>query len=152
MITTTVNITSLQPELRSGFIVLVFIAFDVLFGLLQAVINQNFESCKMRTGLGHKIGEILCYLFGAVCSEALPLIDINIPFPLSGAITVYIVVMEIGSILENMSKISPVMAKYIGFLFERLQPDETIPDPGLSEGEQQEDEQHGQHEEQTTER
>lgn len=122
-----------QPELRSGFIVLIFIAFDILFGLIQALANRTFESKLMRQGLFHKLGEILAYAFGVMCDSALPLVDIMIPFSLAGAITIYIVVMEIGSILENISKISPELAKYMGFIFEKLRPPEDLPDPGKEE-------------------
>ena len=124
-----------QPEIRSGFIVLIFISFDILFGLLQALTNQDFKSSVMRQGLFHKLGEILCYLFGVVCDATLPLVDIMVPFSLASAITIYIVVMEIGSILENLSKVSPVMAKYLGFMFEKLRPPEGIPDPEQEEEE-----------------
>ena len=124
-----------QPEIRSGFIVLIFISFDSLFGLLQALTNQSFKSSVMRQGLFHKLGEILCYLFGVVCDATLPLVDIMVPFSLAGAITIYIVVMEIGSILENLSKVSPVMAKYLGFIFEKLRPPENLPDPEQEEEE-----------------
>lgn len=124
-----------QPEIRSGFIVLIFISFDILFGLLQALTNQSFKSSVMRQGLFHKLGEILCYLFGVVCDATLPLVDIMVPFSLAGAITIYIVVMEIGSILENLSKVSPVMAKYLGFIFEKLRPPENLPDPEQEEEE-----------------
>lgn len=124
-----------QPEIRSGFIVLIFISFDILFGLLQALTNQTFKSSVMRQGLFHKLGEILCYLFGVVCDVTLPLVDILVPFSLAGAITIYVVVMEIGSILENLSKISPVMAKYLGFIFEKLRPPENLPDPKQEEEE-----------------
>lgn len=124
-----------QPEIRSGFIVLIFISFDILFGLLQALTNQSFKSSVMRQGLFHKLGEILCYLFGVVCDATLPLVDILVPFSLAGAITIYIVVMEIGSILENLSKVSPVMAKYLGFIFEKLRPPENLPEPEQEEEE-----------------
>ena len=124
-----------QPEIRSGFIVLIFISFDILFGLLQALTNQSFKSSVMRQGLFHKLGEILCYLFGVVCDATLPLVDIMVPFSLASAITIYIVVMEIGSILENLSKVSPVMAKYLGFIFEKLRPPENLPDPEQKEEE-----------------
>lgn len=129
------NVLQLQPEIRSGFIVLVFIAFDILFGLLQAVTNQNFQSLVMRKGLFHKLGELLCYCFGVVCDTALPLVEISLPFSLATAITIYIVVMEIGSILENVSKLSPELAKYLGFIFEKLRPPEDLPDPNREEDE-----------------
>ena len=137
---TLASVETLQPEIRSGFIVLIFIAFDILFGLLQALTNQKFESMIMRKGLFHKLGEILCYLFGVVSNQALPMIGIIVPFSLSDAITIYIVIMEIGSILENLAKISPVMAKYVGFIFQKLRPPDDLPDPT------QEETQEGRHE------
>lgn len=129
----TTMISLQQPEIRSGFIVLIFISFDILFGLMQALANQNFKSCVMRQGLFHKLGEILAYCFGVVCDTALPMVDIMVPFSLAAAITIYIVVMEIGSILENISKISPELAKYLGFIFEKLRPPEDLPDPEKEE-------------------
>ena len=131
-----INFNQLQPEIRTGFIVLIFISFDILFGLLQALTNQTFQSSVMRQGLFHKLGEILCYLFGVVCDATLPMINILVPFSLSSAITIYIVIMEIGSILENLSKISPVMAKYLGLIFEKLRPPDDLPDPGSEQEEE----------------
>lgn len=131
-----INFNQLQPEIRTGFIVLIFISFDILFGLLQALTNQTFQSRVMRQGLFHKLGEILCYLFGVVCDATLPMINILVPFSLASAITIYIVIMEIGSILENLSKISPVMAKYLGLIFEKLRPPDDLPDPGSEQEEE----------------
>lgn len=131
-----INFNQLQPEIRTGFIVLIFISFDILFGLLQALTIQTFQSSVMRQGLFHKLGEILCYLFGVVCDAALPMINILVPFSLASAITIYIVIMEIGSILENLSKISPVMAKYLGLIFEKLRPPDDLPDPGSEQEEE----------------
>ena len=131
-----ISIDQLQPEIRTGFIVLIFISFDILFGLLQALTNQTFQSSVMRQGLFHKLGEILCYLFGVVCDATLPMINILVPFSLASAITIYIVIMEIGSILENLSKVSPVMAKYLGLIFEKLRPPDDLPDPGSEQEEE----------------
>ena len=131
-----ISIDQLQPEIRTGFIVLIFISFDILFGLLQSLTNQNFQSSVMRQGLFHKLGEILCYLFGVVCDSTLPMINILVPFSLANAITIYIVIMEIGSILENLSKVSPVIAKYLGFVFEKLRPPDDLPDPGSEQEEE----------------
>lgn len=129
------DVLTQQPEIRSGFIVLIFISFDILFGLVQALANKTFQSCVMRQGLFHKLGEIMAYAFGVMCDSALPLVDIMVPFSLAGAITIYVVVMEIGSILENISKLSPELAKYLGFVFEKLRPPEDLPDPGKEEEE-----------------
>lgn len=132
-VTTLVSVETLQPEIRSGVIVLIFIAFDILFGFLQALTNQTFESQIMRKGLFHKLGEILCYLFGVVSNQVLPMIGVAVPFSLANAITIYIVIMEIGSILENLAKISPDMAKYIGVIFRKLRPPDDFPDPAQEE-------------------
>ena len=131
-----INFNQLQPEIRTGFIVLIFISFDILFGLLQVLTKQTFQSSVMRQGLFHKLGEILCYLFGVVCDATLPMINILVPFSLASAITIYIVIMEVGSILENLSKISPVMAKYLGFIFEKLRPPDDLPNPGSEQEEE----------------
>lgn len=82
----------------------------------------------MRTGLFHKLGEILAYIFGVACNITLPMLNISLPFQLSSAITIYIVVMEIGSIVENLSKLSPQMGKYLGAIFKNLKPPDDLPE------------------------
>jgi len=124
-----------EPVIRSGVIILIFIGFDILFGLLQALTNKVFESRLMRTGLFHKLGEILAYIFGVACNITLPMINISLPFQLSSAITIYIVVMEIGSIVENLSKLSPAMGKYLGVIFKNLKPPDDLPEVIAEEAE-----------------
>lgn len=125
-----------QPDLRSGLVVLIFIGFDILFGLLQALNNRVFESKIMRQGLFHKLGEILSFIFGAVCNVALPEVGVVLPFSLSAAISVYIVIMEIGSILENLSKLSPEMSKYLGVIFEKIKTPVDVPEEEQNEPEE----------------
>ena len=60
---------------------LILILVDVISGVIQALINDDFHSTTMRQGLYHKVLEIL----------------------VSTVIMGYIVVMELASILENLT-------------------------------------------------
>lgn len=88
-------------------IVLIFIAFDILTGWLKALATGTTNSSIMRKGLFHKLGEIVAMAFGYVCQYTLPYIGVTIKVPFAVAIGTYIVVMEIASIVENITKINP---------------------------------------------
>ncbi len=75
-----------------------FMLFDVITGLIQAFINNNPDSKKMRVGLLHKIILILIILMSFILDYSFNLNCI------SKAVCLYIVVMEIISILENIQK------------------------------------------------
>ena len=76
---------------------LVLIASDVVSGWIQATINSTWDSTKMRKGLFRKGGEMLVVVVAWVVGLALPM-DINIALFAS----VYIVIMEALSVLENL--------------------------------------------------
>lgn len=94
---------------------LLLIASDVITGLIQAFINNDFQSCKMRQGLYHKVLEILMIGLGFAFSIAFNIHAIHV------GVVIYIIVMELGSILENLclaginlgplSKILKIMGK-----------------------------------------
>ena len=76
----------------------VFSMADIITGFIQAVINRDVDSSKMRTGLLHKtlilIIEILSFVLD--CAFSLSFV--------SKVVCTYIVIMEIVSILENLKK------------------------------------------------
>ena len=76
---------------------LVLIASDVVSGWIQATINSTWDSTKMRKGLFRKGGEMMVVVVAWVVGIALPM-DINIALFAS----VYIVIMEALSVLENL--------------------------------------------------
>lgn len=84
-----------------------FIALDFISGLVKAIATNCFKSSMMREGLFHKVGELLCIALGVLieCSEQY--LDLGITIPVAAAICAYIVLMEIGSTIENLGKISP---------------------------------------------
>ena len=87
--------------------VTLFILFDILTGWIAAIANKNYKSSIMRVGLYHKIGLMLTLLFGVICDYAQRYIDIGLSIPFVPAISIYIVVMEISSIAENIHKLNP---------------------------------------------
>lgn len=85
---------------------IIFSLFDLLTGLFQALKNHVFSSTKMREGLWHKVG-ILCLLALSIGVEyAQTLIDLGINIPAFTCVAIFITLMEIGSIVENVCKIN----------------------------------------------
>lgn len=84
-----------------------FIAFDLITGVIKSLKNKEYTSSKMREGLFHKCGSILCVVFGVMVDYAQSFIDIGVSVPVALSICTYIVIMEIGSIIENIGAINP---------------------------------------------
>lgn len=85
----------------------VFIVLDFITGLIKAFKEKSYTSTIMREGLFHKCGSILCVLFGALVDYTQTFMDIGITVPVATPICVYIVLMECGSIIENIGAINP---------------------------------------------
>lgn len=77
---------------------LVFSLFDILTGYIQAVINKNVDSKIMREGLLHKCLLIVVVAISYIIEYAFGLKAV------SSVITIYICIMELMSILENLQK------------------------------------------------
>ena len=98
-----------------------FIAGDLLTGMVKALKEKNFNSSSMRDGLYHKCGSLLAIGFGAGVDFAQKFIDLGVTIPIAGAICTYIILMEIGSIIENLGKINPeIMPKKLRSYFTKL--------------------------------
>lgn len=106
-------------------IILAFIVSDIISGLFKALANEGYNSSIMRQGMLHKMSEIFCFLFCVLCDLTLPRLDIILPFSIASGITVYLVLMEIGSIIENIGLLNPEIGKYLKNVFEKLKNDET---------------------------
>ena len=100
-------------------VAIVFIAFDILTGWTKALATHTTNSSIMRVGLFHKLGEILAILFGYGCQYSFPKIGVAIPIPLPEAIATYIILMEVASIIENLTKINPQLAEVLNRLFKK---------------------------------
>lgn len=113
-----------ESEGRSKMVYLVcglFILMDLLTGSIKAFKNKEFTSSVMREGLFHKCGSILCVVFGIMVDYAQSYIDIGITIPVAVSICAYIILMEIGSIIENLGEINPeIMPKKLRSYFGKL--------------------------------
>lgn len=77
---------------------LIFSGLDILTGYIQAVINKKVDSKVMREGLLHKCLLIVAIVIGYVVEYAFGLKAV------AQVITIYICIMEVMSILENLKK------------------------------------------------
>lgn len=97
-----------EPEVWALGTAFLTMLIDVVVGFAQSLITGSFSSGVMRVGLGHKFITIcimaLSVILEAACSHVAGL-------PFSGVTTVvvsgYVIVMEVGSILENAAKAYP---------------------------------------------
>lgn len=88
-------------------VVFAFIALDFITGMIKAFKDKSFNSSIMREGLYHKCGSTLLVLFGILVEYAEKHLDLGVTVPVASMICVYIVLMEIGSIIENLGAINP---------------------------------------------
>lgn len=84
-----------------------FIVLDMATGLVKAFKEKSYTSTVMREGLFHKCGSILSIVFGLLVDYAQGFIDLGVTIPVAIAICSYIILMECGSIIENVGKINP---------------------------------------------
>ena len=84
---------------------------DVVSGLVKAFANKCYDSTKMRVGLVHKFTELVIVALAFVLELACEHIA-GLPF--SGVTVVltctYIIIMEVGSIMENLIAAYPELA------------------------------------------
>lgn len=89
---------------------LILILLDWIFGIGNACANHEFSSKKMREGISHKSSELGFVLVGMVADAMLFAgLDIGLNGPVLLTITIYLCVMEIGSLLETFVKMNPVL-------------------------------------------
>ena len=77
---------------------ILFMLADIITGFIQAVINKNVDSSVMRTGLLHKIMLIVIIFLSYILD-----LTFNLSY-ISRIVSVYIIIMELTSILENINK------------------------------------------------
>ena len=84
-----------------------FILLDLITGLIKAFKEKSYSSTVMREGLYHKGGSIICIVLATLIDYGQHFLDFGFSVPLTIPICVYICLMEIGSIVENVSTINP---------------------------------------------
>lgn len=92
----------------------ILIVADLLFGMIGAVVQKNFQSTKIREGLAHKCAEFAFILIADII-DALLYGGVALPFeiPSGSAMMVVgtaLIVMEITSLMEIATRINPKLA------------------------------------------
>ena len=97
-----------EPELWSIAAALVMMVMDIVTGFAGAVVTHSVSSKKMREGIGHKVMLILTIMLAVLVQIFSAHIgDLGIVVPLILPACVYIVVMEITSVIENITTAYP---------------------------------------------
>ena len=81
---------------------------DILTGLIYAFITNTFMSAKMRSGIGKMVGELLIIVIGLLFT-----VGMNVPTEILKGIALYIIFMELMSILENLDKLGVPIPAFI---------------------------------------
>ena len=115
-IITSLNFTNIFWQ---GGATLIFMIGDIVSGVIQAIINKNLDSQKMREGLLRKMLLILVVILSFIFQYAF-----NIP-AISKVVCIYLIVMEIISIMENLKKAGIDLGK-LGELLKVKQDEKTI--------------------------
>lgn len=91
--------------------VLAFIALDVVTGFAKAAHNREISSTAMRQGLYHKVGMIGALALAYLCQLATIALDLPEGFnAVYAGVAVYLVLVEVASVLENLCELSPELA------------------------------------------
>lgn len=96
-----------DAELVIACVVCVLMALDFLSGTVAALIAHDWCTKVMREGLLHKCSLLLCLVLGVVLNFAQRYMDLGITIPVYQSISVYIALMEAGSVIENVCKANP---------------------------------------------
>lgn len=91
---------------------IILMGIDIITGLLGAWICKDFQSSKMRSGMAKKIGEIAMLAIGMLFVQAMTLPQ---PWPeaIIKFISLYLIVMELMSIIENMDRIGVPLPAFV---------------------------------------
>lgn len=117
-----------MSEIMLPLITCIFIVFDSIAGNISAAANHVWKSSEMRKGLYHKFGSIMLVALAYLIDYAQHFVDLGFQVPVAAGVCVYIIMMELGSIIEKIGKINP-----------DLLPDKVRKIIGLGEKEHEED-------------
>ena len=87
-----------------------FITTDYVTGVAKAIMQDNLSSKKMREGLGHKFAYIILTLTAWFIDEINLHVDLGLPVSVFVCTVGGICLIELTSILENITVINPELA------------------------------------------
>lgn len=87
---------------------IVLMGIDIITGLLNAWLKGKVKSSILRKGLAKKIGEICVIIIGELFVTGL-----SLPAAVSSGISLYLIIMELISICENLEKLGVPIPNFI---------------------------------------
>lgn len=100
---------NIQLTEKIALVTFAFILADIITGYLGAWSSRTLSSSKMRTGLVHKATLCIIMALGALIDFAQQqnIVNLGYTIPMFEVICIYIIFMEINSIIENIGIIFP---------------------------------------------
>ena len=96
----------LLPALITG----VFIIFDIISGIMQAIKNKELSSEKLRQGAWHKMGLVMFICLAYFIDYGTGYLNLGFDVPIVNPLCIYICLTETVSIIENIIKLNPELA------------------------------------------
>ena len=98
-------------------VLLVFIVLDFVTGIGAAIYTGTYKSECMRVGIWHKCAEIALLGLAIIIQIVSPEIGIEWGNSLVKGVCAYLILMEVGSVTENIIKINPDLAEAVKKFF-----------------------------------
>lgn len=98
----------------------IFILFDIITGILNAISKGEMNSTNLRKGLFHKLAEIMATIGAGLFEYCVQYIDIGFELPVLKVVAAYIVLMEFVSVCENLAQMNPALKKLFAPYLEKL--------------------------------
>lgn len=95
-------------EVWAVMLPIALMGLDIITGLVNAWIKQEVLSSKLRKGLGKKLGEIAAIIIGEMF-----IVAFGMSTMVADGISLYIIIMELISICENLEKLGVPIPKFI---------------------------------------
>lgn len=90
---------------------LALILLDIISGMIKAIKVGNWSSKALKNGLLSKAGFIILIILANIFKVYQPSLGIELPIDIVVAINVYISILEVSSIIENIAEIAPEIKK-----------------------------------------
>lgn len=109
-------------KVTSLIVVCCFVLFDIITGVIKALYQGGIDSSKLRKGLFHKLSEIITMVGCMLLEFGSTFIDLGFEIPIAKSVCVYICVMEMISIIENLCEVNGTLKNLFQPYLSKLKP------------------------------
>lgn len=109
----------------------VCILFDIVTGLIKAGYTGTLNSTALRQGLMHKASEILTVIGAYLLQHGMVQIGLTFEVPVYTPVALYIALMEIVSVIENLCAVNPALARILSPYLEKLKDSQSAQVPKI---------------------